>query len=308
MAARAKKIRSLERKKSYAGYFFVLPFIIGVCFVFLPMIIEMIRLSFSTMIKPTVAGQSYTLDFAGLTYYKVFFTKDAWFLQLTWTTALNSLIDFICILFFSFFIAVLLNQEFRGRSLARVLFFIPVVVMTGVIAQVDSGSLANSIGSVDSIVDVGAQTAVSLPTVADLLQGSNVLDSRLVSVITAVITRMSVMVNGSGVQILLFLAGLQAISPAVYEAASIEGCSGWETFWKITLPMMSPIILLNAVYTAIECFTNTNNTVIRALLNMVNNQHKYSEAAARAVIYLLIVAVVVGIIFLLGKKLVFYRE
>jgi ABC-type sugar transport system permease subunit len=229
-------------------------------------------------------------------------------MQLTWTTVTKCLVDFICILFFSFFIAVLLNQNFRGRSLARVLFFLPVVVMAGIVAQVDSGSLANAVGSLDSMVDVGTQSAVTLPTVADMLQNGAVLDGSITSVITAVIDRMSVMVNGSGVQILLFLSGLQAISPAIYEAASIEGCSGWETFWKITLPMMSPIILLNAVYTLIETFTGTNNPVIAQILHMINNNYKYSEAAVRSLIYLLMLALLVGVVFLVGRKFVYYRE
>ena len=303
----ARKVHSLERKRSYAGYFFVLPFAIGVLLIFLPMLIEMIRLSFSVMVKPTVVGESYSLKFIGTAYYQEFF-KDAWFMQLTWTTITKCLVDFICILFFSFFIAVLLNQNFKGRSLARVLFFLPVVLMAGVVAQVDSGSLANELGSLDSMVDMGTQSAITLPTVADMLQQNNVLDGSLTSIITAVIDRMSVMVNGSGVQILLFLSGLQAISPAIYEAASIEGCSGWETFWKITLPMMSPIILLNAVYTLIETFTNTNNPVIAQILHMINNNYKYSEAAVRSVLYLLVLAVLVGLVFLIGRKFVYYRE
>ena len=303
----ARKVHSLERKRGYAGYFFVLPFIIGALLIFLPMLIEMIRLSVSLMVKPEAVGESYTLRFVGAAYFKDFL-KDAWFMQLTWTTLTKCLVDFICILFFSFFIAVLLNQNFRGRSLARVLFFLPVVVMAGIVAQVDSGSLANAVGSLDSMVDVGTQSAVTLPTVADMLQNGAVLDGSITSVITAVIDRMSVMVNGSGVQILLFLSGLQAISPAIYEAASIEGCSGWETFWKITLPMMSPIILLNAVYTLIETFTNTNNPVIAQIMHMINNNYKYSEAAARSVVYLLILALLVGVVFLVGRRFVYYRE
>lgn len=306
MSKQPKRAKSLEYKRSYVGYAFIGPFIIGIVFVFIPMIVQTVLLSFNHVILPS-SQESYSLKFAGLKYYIEFFTKDAWFMQLTWNTVQNSLIDFVCILFFSFFIAVLLNQKFKGRSLARVIFFIPVIILSGVIGLVDSGNLASSVGSLDSMVDVGAQTSIALPTVADLLQKSNILASRPLAIITAVIDRMPIMTTFSGVQILLFLSGLQAISPSVYEAASIEGCSGWETFWLITLPMMSPMILLNSVYTLIDTFTNSNNALIVALLNSTKNLN-YSYAATRSVIYLIILGFFVGLLFLTGRKIVFYRE
>jgi len=306
MLRKAHKPISLEYKRNHAGYAFVAPFIIGILFVFLPMIIQTVLLSFNHVILPS-SQESYSLKFAGSKYYVDFFTKDAWFMQLTLNTVVDSLIDFVCILFFSFFVAVMLNQKFRGRSFVRVIFFIPVIALSGVIGLVDSGNLASAIGSVESMVDVGAQTAISLPTVADVLNKTQILTGAPLAIITAVIDRMAIMTTFSGVQILLFLSGLQTISPSVYEAASIEGCSGWETFWLITLPMMSPIILLNSVYTLIETFTDSNNPLIMALLNATRNLN-YSYAAARSVIYLVIVGFLVGIIFLIGRKLVFYRE
>ena len=298
-----KRARSLEKKRNVAGYVFILPFIIGVTLMFIPMLIQVFRMGFADVL---VGEGRYTLRPAGFAYYIELFTKDAWFMQLAATSIKDALIDFVCILFFSFFIAVLLNQKFHGRSLARVIFFLPVILVTGVVAKIDAAELTSTMGSMDT-ASIGGGMAVSLPNVSDMLRESNVLGTQFTAVIEAVIGRMGVMTTGSGVQILLFLSGLQAISPSVYEAAAIEGCSGWETFWKVTLPMMSPIILLNSIYTLIDTMTNTNNPVVSALLNATNTQ-KYSYAAARSSLYLLIVGLLVGLIFLIGRKLVYYRE
>ncbi len=295
---------SLERKRSYAGYLFILPFIIGLFVIFLPMLIQLFLMSFSIFES---ADSTFSYGAAGFAYYKEIFTKDSWFLQLYASTISTSLIDSVCILLFSYFVAILLKQKFRGRAAARTIFFLPVVLVAGIVGRIDSTNLATSVSGIQSAVDIGAQTGITLPNVTDILSSKHLINDQLLGIVTAIVDRLGVMVTSSGVQILLFLAGLYSISESIYESAAIEGCSGWEMYWKITLPITSPIILLNSVYTLIDTFTNTNNPLIAALLNMTNNQ-KFSESASRSVIYLLVVGILVALIFLFGRKFVYYRE
>ena len=268
------------------------------------MLIQLFLMSFSIFES---ADSTFSYGAAGFAYYKEIFTKDSWFLQLYASTISTSLIDSVCILLFSYFVAILLKQKFRGRAAARTIFFLPVVLVAGIVGRIDSTNLATSVSGIQSAVDIGAQTGITLPNVTDVLSSKHLINDQLLGIVTAIVDRLGVMVTSSGVQILLFLAGLYSISESIYESAAIEGCSGWEMYWNITLPITSPIILLNSVYTLIDTFTNTNNPLIAALLNMTNNQ-KFSESASRSVIYLLVVGILVALIFLFGRKFVYYRE
>lgn len=113
-------------------------------------------------------------------------------------------------------------------------------------------------------------------------------------------------VNKAGVQMLIFLAGLQAISPAIYESCKIDGATGWETFWKITFPMISPMILVNGVYTIIDSFTSETNTVMAYISEIYSTSEVKSSAMAW--IYFLIVMLIVGIIAAIISANVFYQR
>ena len=114
-------------------------------------------------------------------------------------------------------------------------------------------------------------------------------------------------VNRSGVQILIFLAGLQSISPSIYEACTIDGATSWETFWKITLPMISPMILVNALYTIIDSFTSASNTVMN-YINGVYANNKLMLSTAMAWIYFLIIILIIAVFFAAASAFVFYQK
>jgi ABC-type sugar transport system permease subunit len=120
----------------------------------------------------------------------------------------------------------------------------------------------------------------------------------LVSYVVTIINDIYGIVNRSGVQMLIFLAGLQSISPAIYEACKIDGATGWETFWKITFPMISPMILVNTIYTVIDSFTSADNSVMTYIANHYDKSTVQSSAMAWIyfVIVILIVLVVTGIV------------
>ena len=95
---------------------------------------------------------------------------------------------------------------------------------------------------------------------------------------------------------LIFLAGLQSISPTIYESCQIDGATSWETFWKITFPMISPMILVNAVYTVIDSFTTDSNTIMKFISNEYLQPDGKGTSTAMAWMYFLIVIAMVGII------------
>jgi ABC-type sugar transport system permease subunit len=133
------------------------------------------------------------------------------------------------------------------------------------------------------------------------------IGTELVTYITSIINNIYGIVNRSGVQMLIFLAGLQSISPAIYESCKIDGATAWETFWKITFPMISPMILVNGVYTVIDSFTTESNSV------MVYVQEVYAKgddeiSTAMSWMYFLIVMLLVGLIAAIFSAFVFYQR
>jgi ABC-type polysaccharide transport system permease subunit len=161
--------------------------------------------------------------------------------------------------------------------------------------------LSDYMGSADGINDgSGSSTASQIVSALDIeaLFANMKVGTELVSYVTDMINNIYDIVNRSGVQILIFLAGLQSISPAIYESCSIDGATAWETFWKITFPMISPMILVNTIYTVIDSFTSADNSVMTYIANHYDKSTVQSSAMAWIyfVIVILIVLVVTGIV------------
>ena len=103
-------------------------------------------------------------------------------------------------------------------------------------------------------------------------------------------------IMASGIQIIVFLTGLQSISPSLYEAADVEGCSAWESFWKITFPMVSPLLLVNCIYTIIDFFMKNDNTVMEHINTvMYGTQMDFGAASAESWIYFGVALLFIGI-------------
>lgn len=300
---RNQKSIGLFAKQNRAGYVFVLPIIIGLCILFIPMIFRTFYFSFHE-IKMTPEG--YRTQPVGFLNYIKLLTQDAWFVRTAVTSLSNVFIDLVSITIFSFFVANLLNQKFVGRGWARVIFFIPVVLGTGIIAKIESGDMMMSMMQQGAMANTGV---ISSLNIADIRQFfiQSAFDIRLVNIIISSIDRMYSIIISSGVQILIFLTGLHAISPQLYEAAHVEGCSGWEAFWKITLPMISPLILVNGVFTMVDACTKPTNAVMDTVLSQTMMAN-YSYASAMAILYLAAVGVMMMIIFGSLSKLVFYQN
>ncbi len=304
-----RRAKSLDKRKAKMGYVFVAPFLIGFFIIYLPMIIDALRLSFSTYDKGKYV-------FVGMEHYSYAFGEHAEFTKVLVTSLTDLLLDVPGIVIFSLFLAIILNQKMRGRPIFRAIFFIPVIVSTGIIEYIDMYNiLSNSMEGVNGAVGgEGGQAAAG----AEIIQAIDVqkffaqmqVGKGLVEYVTNLVNDVYDIVNRSGVQMLIFLAGLQSISPAIYESAYMEGATSWETFWKITFPMISPMILVNAIYTIIDAFTTETNEVMQTISSVNDNGGVtgMSQAMAMSWIYFAIVLVIIAAVAGIISAYVFYQR
>lgn len=301
-----KRRLTLRGKEAVAGYLFAIPFLVGFFGLFLPMIIKSIQFSFSNM---SVEQNGYVLTKAannGLEHYIRALTIDPKFnLQLLGAVK-DMAVNVPLIIIFSFFAANLLNQKFRGRGIARSIFFFPVILTSGIVLGIEASDLLQTTLGPEGMLS--ADDANTVFNVAGFLLNYTNLPSGIVMYLSQAVLGIYDIVIASGVQILIFLAGLQGISPSLYEASNMEGATAWENFWKITFPMISPLILVNAVYTIIDSFTSANNELMEAIKNTIFSDVKYGYGSAMAWIYFAIIAVVICVVGGIIGKRVFYMD
>ncbi len=307
-APKKRKIASLDKRKARVGWVFVLPFLIGFLFVYLPIIRDSFWMAFNEM--RIVVGGGYELEFVGFENFKTALFEDPNFVQ-TLVSGIGSLVLQVpAILLFSLFMAVLLNQKMMGRAAFRAILFLPVVLSTGIMESIES---MNSFGAMmeGGINDgSGSSASTDIVTAMDIeaLFANMKVGTELVQYVGDLVNSIFGIVNRSGVQMLIFLAGLQSISPAIYEACKIDGATGWETFWKITFPMISPMILVNAVYTVIDAFTTESNTVMSYISSAASGTSGEVVSTAMAWIYFVIVVLILAAVAGIISMFVFYQR
>lgn len=314
-APKRRKGKSLEKSKAKKGYFFVLPFILGFFLIYLPLIVESIQYSFSEIsINAKQGGMS--LKNVGFDNYTYALFEDTSFVPTLIGSLKDLLFDVPAIVIFSLFIAIILNGKMAGRAAFRAIFFIPVIVSTGIIEAIDlQNSLAAGLSTGNSIDTGGGQTTSAGTEIISSLDVQRFFSNMqvgkdLVSYVTNIVNNVYDIINRSGVQMLVFLAGLQSISPAIYESCFIEGASSWETFWKITFPMISPMIFVNSIYTIIDAFVSESNTVMSYISNVYEGsiQHAIVRSTAMSWIYFVIVLLILGLVSILLSAYVFYQR
>ena len=317
-APKKKKNASLDRRKARAGWFFVLPFVVSFVLVYIPIVIDSIIYSFSSL--TTRAGQAMQVEWVGWANYSDALFGAAskagggsqTFIQVLVEGMKNMIFDIPMILIFSLFMAVLLNQKMVGRAAFRAILFVPVILSTGIMESINvmTADMQSNMGSAEGISDGSGQSAsseiVSSLDIEKWFSGM-VVGEGLVTYVTTAINNIFNIVNHSGVQILIFLAGLQSISPAIYESVQIDGASAWETFWKITFPMISPMILVNAVYTVIDSFTMESNVVMQFISN-VSTQGSMVASTAMAWMYFLLVIAIIAVVAGVCSAFIFYQR
>lgn len=297
---------SLTGKEAVSGLLFILPFLIGFFMIFLPLIVESLRFSFSDM---QVGADGYTLTQTsdhGFHHYLRAFTIDPEFNLMLLTGIGQMLLQVPLVLIFSFFAANLLNQKFHGRTAARSILFLPVIISSGVVIALENSDLL--VSTLSTTTDLSGGELSSYLNVMGFLTEYTSLPDSVISVLSRAVNGLYDIVIASGVQILIFLAGLQSISPSLYEASSMEGATQWENFWKITFPMISPLILVNSVYTVIDLFTNENNEMMQEIKRTIFTEIDYGYGSAMAWIYFVCIAILLLVIGGAISKHVFYYD
>lgn len=287
---------SFEKKQRLAGYVFIAPLIFGTCILFLPNIVKTFVFSMNDIV---LGDSAYTLDWKGLKYYYDALFVNADFIQYVLKSLGEMLISVPTIIVFSLFMASILNQKFHGRVLARAIFFLPVVLATGIVTKTDM--IYDLVSALDG--RVALEESGQLVNMSSFLYSLN-FNKSLTDIVVQAANGIETVVTSSGMQIFILLAAFQEIPLSSYEAAAVEGASRWETFWKITIPSVKNQIVVTAVYTVIDIFTKTDNMIFNYIHNIGFAGNQYGYAMAMYILYLLAVGIMLGIAMLaIGRML-----
>lgn len=294
------KERTYAQQKAFWGFIYVLPWVLGFIFFFMVPLLSSLRYSFS---KVEANSSGIAITFTGLKNYIEALTVNTSFNRTLTEAIINVVVNVPLIVIFSLFLAVLLNQKFALRSVARSIFFLPVILASGVILSLESSSLVQAIN--DQSQSSGILRGFGSFELSNMMLRAGVNET-IVNYLTGAVDRIYQIVSQSGVQILIFLAAIQTISPQLYEASKIEGATGYEAFWKITFPMVSPMILVNMIYTIIDSFSRNALTDLIRNTGFVN--FNFGLSSAMAWIYFIAIAIILLISTYFVSRKVFYQD
>lgn len=275
---------SLERRKRLCGLVFVTPWIIG----FLLFMVYPLFTSFYLSVGKVENLIGLETKFIGFENYRELFTTDISFLPAFWDTAAETFLWMPFIIVFSLFVAVLLNRNIKFKGVFRVIYFLPVLLGSGfVMERLGAGAIDKFMVLPESWLEF-----ISFYINSEFAMLLKDISGNLLSVFWR-----------SGVQIVIFLAGLQGIPVSYHEAAEIEGASGWTFLFEVTLPTMSPIILLNTIYTVVDGFRSSDNSIAKLIISVGFEQSNYEYGAAMGWVYFIMVMLLIGVLFLLWGRL-----
>jgi ABC-type sugar transport system permease subunit len=272
-----------KRREMFTGYMFVLPWMIGFLLFMAYPIYFSLHMSFH---KVLITSDGIKTDFIGWDNFKYAFLSDPKYMEelIMFTKSVVFMIPIVVV--FAMMVALLINQPIKFKGLFRAIFFLPVVITSGEVVK-----------------ELFSQGAASIPIVerygiVQFIEAN--LSSSWSEPIIVIIQQLIVILWYSGVQILIFLAGLQKVNSQIYEAASIDGASPWEIFWKITLPSIKPFILVNIVYTTVDLFTNSLNDVIALIKeHMFKINTGFGYATGLAWIYFMLIFIILLLVFVI---------
>ena len=302
MKKQKNKLAGLQKRKAIAGYIFIAPFIIG----FLVFMVKPFFQSlYMSLCDVQVGAGSFNPVWLGIDNYKRAFTIDPEFTRLLTEEITRMFVDSVAIMVFSFFVALILNQKFKGRALVRAIFFLQVILSCGVILGLETD---NSLMAQLQVAIEETTSGVSITGAVEEILRTAGVGVRAFETVFEIIDRVYDIAISSGIQIIIFLSGLQTISASMYEAADIEGCTKWESLWKITFPMISSMFLVNWIYTIIDFCMRSDNEVIEKITTVMVDQINYGFSSAMTWIYFLIVIAFIGITSLFISKGVYYYD
>jgi len=279
-----KRKMSRALRENLIGYSFIGIWIVGFfIFMFYPFISSLIY----SMSEVRILGSGIDVKFHWFENFRKIFQIEEGF------QFIEALISFLkeiifqvpIIIVFSVLIAVLLNQPLKGRGMFRSIFFLPVIISSGPV--------------INELITQGAGGAAIFESYGFIRIIENTLNPGLAAPIISVFSEIIIIFWFSGVQILIFLAGLQKVDRQIYEAARVDGAGPWESFWKITLPSLSTLVFINVIYTIVLLSTFSENAVIMSIKsNMFNINTGYGMASAMAWVYFIIVMLMIGLVAL----------
>ena len=297
-----RKVGLMGRRAVY-GYLFILPFIIGFIFFMVKPLVQSLIMSLSEV---TISTQGFSMVYNNFANFKKAFLVDADFNRMLVEGIGQMILRSAATIVFSFFAALLLNQNFKGRTLARSIFFLAVILSSGVLVGLENNnSLMAQIK--DTIEEAGSANSITQVLERILVpsaQGLNGISSKTFAYVFQIIDSIYDVAMASGIQIIIFLSGLQNISPSMYEAAQMEGCTAWESLCKITIPMISPLLPVCWVYTIVDFFMKSDNEIMTKINdNMVALAYGFSSAMAW--IYFIVCIALIGISSAIISKVVY---
>lgn len=283
---------SLRKQEIIWGYIFVVPWVIGAAVLLVWPMLRSLLLSFEN-VRDLINLQT---EWVGLANYTEAFREDVGFLPRLLSSVRDLALNLPLILVFSMMMALLVTGVNRGQTFLRAVFFLPVVI--------------GSSGVITELLEAGAGDMIIDSTMERLMAGlgeSTGEEQGMVAPVQVVVERLTLIIWHTGVQILLFIAGVNSIPPSLYEAARVDGSTGWEAFWKITLPMLSPVILVAAIYTVIDSFTDPLNSVVNYIMDIsIREQLRLGYGAALSWVYFIVVFLLILLLVRLSSRLVFY--
>ena len=299
---KVKKLKGLRKRNAISGYLFILPFIVGFLAFMVKPFFQSLYMSFCNV---ELGAGSFKMGFAGIAKYLRAFTVDTEFNRLLaeeiWRMSYNAL----AIMVFSFFVALVLNQKFKGRAFVRAVFFLPVILSSGVILGIEYDN--SLLASVQDTIQQSTGNASITGVIEEILMTSGI-GGEVFDIVFEIVDGVYDVAIASGIQIIIFLSGLQTISASMYEAAEIDGCTKWESLWKITFPMISPLFLVNWIYTIVDFCMRSDNAVIEKISDTMIVDLNYGFASAMSWIYFLVVILIIGISSLIISKGVYYYD
>lgn len=287
-----------ERRKSLVGVAFISPWIVGFLMFCLTPLVQSFIYTFHDL---RITENAFDMTFIGLDNYTYLFTSDPDFPQ-TLASSLGGLAYQVpTIMVFSLIVALILNQKFHGKALARAIFFLPVIIASGVVIDILNGDAMSSL-----ILSGEKTTSLFQVSAFQTMLYDMGLPQKVIEFVVSVSNNIFSLSWQSGIQILLFLAGLQTVPPQLYEASSIDGCTSWESFWKITFPMITPVLIINLIYTITDSFTSYGNKTMVMILES-GKKLKFAMSSTMAWIYFAVILAVIGIVYKIADKRVVYE-
>ncbi len=286
---------SYERRQGLVGYVFLLPWLIGTAIFFCYPFFHTVWLSFCDV---AFEPGKIISKFSGFDSY-VYVLLKQYFLQQAGTQLGETILYTFCVLIISIVLAIILNQNFVGRTAWRVIFSLPIIVASGLVLSVFQEDL-----TFQASVSSESSNIFQSDALTEMLLSMGIGDKIIEFIVKSVSSVVDILWM-SGVQILLFITGLQSISPMLYEVCDVEGATAWQRFWKVTFPLLTPYIYLNIVYSIIDIATQTQTPVMYTIRYYYMNQ-QLSNSSAAGTTYFLLILIILGIITaLLNKRIVY---